>query len=121
VRNLLGKRILEDIREAWERDGAASLKILAKEDPGRFAQLGVAILPKDILVSVAEATPGGLSAEDWSTLVRVLDLIKACVPASANPEPGEVFTIIEGALRAHYAKEIACPLQTNALPRVSRM
>jgi hypothetical protein len=104
VRNLLGKRILEDIREAWERDGAASLKILAKEDPGRFAQLGVAILPKDILVSVAEATPGGLSAEDWSTLVRVLDLIKACAPADASP--GEVFEIIEGALRAHYAKEI---------------
>ena len=106
TRNLLGKKILRDVAEAWERDGAASLKVLAKVDPGKFAQLGIAILPKDILVSVAEATPGGLSAEDWGTLTRLLDLIKACIPAGTNPEPAEVFGVIEEALRAHYAKPV---------------
>jgi len=34
----------------------------------------------------------------------VLDLIKAKVPANAGP--AEVFVVIEGALREHYAKAI---------------
>jgi hypothetical protein len=50
--------------------------------------------------------PGGLEPQDWALLMRVLDLIKQHVPADANADPGEVFGIIEQALRAHYAKEV---------------
>ena len=64
-------------------------------------------LPRDILVSVEQTMPGGLDHQDWQLLMRVLDLVKAANPDSANPAPGEVFGIIEQALRAYYAKTIA--------------
>ena len=105
TRNILSKRILEDIAEAWHEHGATSLTILAKEDPGKFAQLGVAILPRDVLVSVEGAVPGGLDPQDWALMLRVLDLVKAAIPAEA--EPGEVFQVIEHALRERYAKIVS--------------
>jgi hypothetical protein len=37
-------------------------------------------------------------------MLRVLDLVKACVPVETTP--GDVFTVIEQALRSQYAKEI---------------
>src|SRR5262245_25728676 len=42
-----------------------------------------------------------LEPQDWAPLLRVLNMIKASVPADASP--GEVFSVIEEALRAHYA------------------
>jgi hypothetical protein len=105
ARNLITRRIIEDFTEAWQRDGSAALRVLAKEDPGKFAQLGLAILPRDILISVEQRAPGGLEAEDWALMLRVLDIIKACVPADAAG-PGEVFGVIENGLRMHYAKSI---------------
>jgi hypothetical protein len=39
----------------------------------------------------------------------VLDLIKATVPTDANAAPGEVFGVIEQALRARYAKPVEKP------------
>jgi hypothetical protein len=42
--------------------------------------------------------------EDWATLTRLLDMIKACVPADAGP--AEVFNVIEDALRSHYATNV---------------
>src|SRR5262245_8570578 len=101
-RNLLGRKIVADFAEAWERDGADCLRIMAKEEPSRLAQLAIAILPKDVLVSVEQSLPGGLDPSDWALLTRVLDLIKQFAPTDASP--GEVFGVIEQALRAHYAK-----------------
>jgi hypothetical protein len=50
-------------------------------------------------------TTSGLDPQDWALLVRVLDLVKACAPEGASPS--ELFTTIEEALRAHYAKAVA--------------
>jgi hypothetical protein len=63
-------------------------------------------LPKDILVSVEQRTPGGLSAEDWVLLTQVLDLIRGAIPSGSNAPPAEVFGVIETALRAHFARAI---------------
>jgi hypothetical protein len=103
-RNVLSKAIIADFSEAWERDGAACLRIMAKEEPAKLVQIAAAILPKDVLVSVEQVTPGNLDPADWQLMLRVLDLIKQCAPADAGP--GEVFGVIEQALRAHYAKEL---------------
>jgi hypothetical protein len=53
-----------------------------------------------VLVSVEQATPGGLDAEDWQLMLRVLDIVKQCVPAEGNASAAEVFTVIEQALRS---------------------
>jgi hypothetical protein len=41
-------------------------------------------------------------------VVRVLDLIRSVVPPDADAPPGEVFAVLEEALRARYAKPIEC-------------
>jgi hypothetical protein len=104
ARNMLSRRILEDFHEAWERDGPACLKIMAREEPAKLVQIAAAILPRDLLVSVEQVTPGNLDPADWQLMLRVLDIVKQCVPVEASP--GEVFTVIEQALRGHYAKEL---------------
>ena len=63
-----------------------------------------ATLPRDILVSVEQKIPGGLSAEDWTLLQQVLDLIRGAIPPGINAPPAEVFGVIETA--AHFARAI---------------
>jgi hypothetical protein len=77
---------------------------MAKEDPAKLVQIAAAILPRDVLVSVEQVTPGNLDPADWALMLRVLDLVKQYADPDAGP--GEVFGVIEQALRAHYAKGI---------------
>jgi hypothetical protein len=79
---------------------------MALRDPIALARMAYATLPKDILVSVEQRIPGGLAPEDWALLTQVLDLIRSAIPPGSNAPPGEVFDVIETALRAHFAKEI---------------
>jgi hypothetical protein len=80
---------------------------MAMREPGTLARMAYATLPKDVLVSVEQRIPGGLSAEDWGLLTQVLDLIRGLVPPGSNALPAEVCGVIETALRAHFAKHIS--------------
>ncbi len=103
-RGVFSKRLIEDLTIAWERDGADSLRILAKEHPDRFSMLAFSILPRDTILTIEQnGPPGGLSSEDWVLLLKVLDLVKA---AEIEAGPAEVFSVLETALRSHYAKPI---------------
>jgi hypothetical protein len=98
-RNRFSKALIEDLTAAWERDGANALLVTAKREPAKFLQLAFGVLPRDVLINVIEQRrPGGLDADDW-------EFIKAHAPDGSTP--GEVFEVIETALRAHFAKEIA--------------
>ena len=70
-----------------------------------FAKIAVSILPKDVLVSVEQRIPGSLDPSDWALMLQVLELIKENVPIDANAGPQEVFSVIEEALRIHFARE----------------
>jgi hypothetical protein len=106
-RKFITKALIDSYTEAFQKHGPDALEIVAKQEPAKFLQLGFGILPRDVLVSVIEQRrPGGLSADDWALMLRVLDMIKACVPADAGAPPSEVFGVIETALRAHYARQI---------------
>jgi hypothetical protein len=63
--------------------GPDILRKMAMREPARLAQMAYATLPRDILVSVEQRIPGGLSAEDWELLTRVLDLIRGAIPPAA--------------------------------------
>jgi len=68
--------------------------------------LAYATLPKDVLLSVEQRIPGGLSTEDWALLMEVLNLLRWVMPAGSKALPSETFKVIEDALRAHYAKQL---------------
>jgi hypothetical protein len=103
----LPNALIEDLAAEWLEHGPACLRTMRSRDVTKFVQLAYSTLPRDVLVTVENRSlPGGLEPDDWALMRRVLDLIKATVPADSNAGPAEVFEVIESALRAHYAKPI---------------
>ena len=101
----LPNALIEDLAAEWLEHGPACLRTMRSRDVTKFVQLAYSTLPRDVLVTVENRSlPGGLDPDDWSLMRRVLDLIKA--NADSNAGPGEVFSVIENALREHYAKPI---------------
>jgi hypothetical protein len=102
------QKISENVLTAFSlvsgEDAEASLRALRASDPGRFWTIAANLLPKEVALSVTQATPAGLDPRTWSTLSRILDLIAAHAPADAAPD--QVFEVIEHALRAEFAKPI---------------
>jgi hypothetical protein len=105
-RNRLSGKLITDLSDVWHQYGPNILVKMAMREPGQLARLAYATLPKDILVSVEQRIPGGLSADDWQLLQSVLDLIRSAIPAGSNAPPAEVLGVVETALRAHFAREI---------------
>src|SRR5262249_26503542 len=105
-RSRLSTRLIPDLAEIWEANGPEILKRMGSYDPSALARMAYATLPKDILVSVEQRIPGGLEPDDWALLQQVLSLIKSAIPPGSNAPPGEVFGVIESALRAHFARQI---------------
>ena len=80
------------------------LERLAKDDPAKLAQIAYGLLPRDIFVRVEDQrTPGGLDADSYAALRRLLDVIESC---GAIGEPQQVFAMIEEDLRARLAKPL---------------
>jgi hypothetical protein len=48
VRNRIAHKFLEDLQRQWEESGPAVLKIMAHEQPGDFAKLVGALLPREL-------------------------------------------------------------------------
>jgi hypothetical protein len=64
ARNRLARKFLEDALAAWERDGEAALKIMAKRDPVKFCQMMALIVPREFEFSatvVAELDDAALA------------------------------------------------------------
>jgi hypothetical protein len=106
ARTRLSHKLVEDLSDLWHANGPQILKMMASREPARFAMMAYATLPKDVLVSVEQRIPGGLSAEDWVLLTQVLDLIRNVLPPGSNSPPAEVFSVIETALRSHFANRL---------------
>jgi hypothetical protein len=48
VRNRISEAFLKDVHREWQRSGANVLKIMAVEEPAKFAQLVGSLIPKDV-------------------------------------------------------------------------
>jgi hypothetical protein len=51
-RNKLSESLLGDLAEVWETHGKAALIRCAEEEPGRFAQICVGLLPRNVELDV---------------------------------------------------------------------
>jgi len=80
-----------------------------------------ATLARDILVSVEQKIPGGLSAEDWTLLQQILDLIRGAIPPGSNSPPAKVFGVIKTALRGHFARQIRALIDLRRLIQTARV
>jgi hypothetical protein len=103
-RQRISERLLQDLAGVWEEHGKTVLERLAKDDPAKLAQIAYGLLPRDVFVKVEDQrTPGGLDADSYAALRRLLDVIESC---GAIGEPQQVFAMIEEDLRARSAKPL---------------
>jgi hypothetical protein len=108
ARQKIAEKLIADIADVWEACGIEVLKRQAVEEPANLATIAYGLVPKDIFLNVAQAAPGGLEPDEWATLRRVLDIIKATAPDGVAPSL--VFETIEHASRSEFVRPILSPL-----------
>jgi hypothetical protein len=105
-RNKFSEAALADLAADWEAGGAEAIARVRVTDPSTYMRVCFSILPKDILVSVQQQTPGNLDPDEWRVLVDLVRLIKASAPEGSHALPSEIAPAIEETVRSHFAKPI---------------
>lgn len=102
-RHRLSETLLRDFADAWERDGKDVIDRVVADDPGKFMQLAVACLPKDVNLSIADRLPGGLDPTEWAIVLEIVEVVREALP---DRQPGEALAIVRDAVRAHLARPV---------------
>jgi hypothetical protein len=76
VRNKLQTVFLHDLAEAWERDGKAALKIMAAEEPAKFVQACLALIPREVSVDVSGPL-SGMPDEELQAAIQSIRQLRA--------------------------------------------
>ena len=69
-------------------------------DPSTYLRVAAILVPKEMRLEVEQKNPGGLDADAYAALRRLLDVIEQC---GAIGEPQRVFEMIEEDSRARMA------------------
>jgi hypothetical protein len=72
TRNRLQSAFLQDLLQAWERDGKDALKLMVREAPVKFVQVAAGLMPKEVALDVA----GPLSDMSDQDLESTLEAIR---------------------------------------------
>ena len=102
-RSKLGDAFVESLQKKWAAEGDDILDRVARDNPEKVLEVMARVLPKELAVTVEQRTPGGLDADSYAALRRLLDLIESL---KIEGEPQAVFERIEAALRADAATVI---------------
>src|SRR5262245_56862362 len=70
TKNKLCGAFMRDLLEAWERDGADCLRLLAKEDPGRLVAIVAGLMPKEL--EIGHSVLAELSDEELDAAILKL-------------------------------------------------
>ena len=115
-RHKIAERLIADIGAKWEQHGESVLDRLALTDPKAFAQISYGILPREAFLSVVDTRlPGGLDPADWGVLVQLIDAVRAALPDGANALPADLLTVVDDAVRGHFAKPIEAEISASAV------
>ena len=106
TRQAFSQGFIKDFSTVWQEEGLEAVRKVARKSPESFVAIAAKVCPADVRVSIERSLPGGLGPEDWSLLQEVIQAVKAGIPDAANAKPGEVFSRVLDALRAHDAKTI---------------
>ena len=99
-RSKLGDAFVESLQKKWQAEGDDILDRVARDNPEKVLEVMARVLSKELAVTVEQRTPGGLDADSYAALRRLLDLIERL---KIEGEPQAVFERIEAALRADSA------------------
>jgi hypothetical protein len=102
-RSKLGDAFVESLQRKWQAEGDDIINRVARDNPEKILEVMARVLPKELAISVEQRTPGGLDADSYAALRRLLDLIERL---KIEGEPQAVFERIEASLRADSATVI---------------
>lgn len=106
ARNRFSEDVVTAFAVDWAAGGPEVIARVRQQDPSTYLRVVASILPKDLLVSVAQSTPGNLDPDEWRVLVDLVRLIKSSAPEGASALPSDMAPALEETVRAHFAKPI---------------
>jgi hypothetical protein len=102
-RSKFSEGFVADFAADWKEHGAAVLEKVRINDPSTYLRVAAILVPKEMRLEVEQKNPGGLDADAYAALGRLLDIIQA---SGVEGQPQQVFEMIEEDLRARLAKPI---------------
>jgi hypothetical protein len=98
VRRSMVANLLGDMHDAWVTHGKGAFDTFAREEPRKFIEACLRIIPKDIAIHI-EQQHFGLDPADYGILREILLAIKQGVPDHGDRPPGEVLAFVLEAVR----------------------
>jgi hypothetical protein len=105
-RNAFSAAFLQDLRDVWIEHGKQAMELTAKNNPEVFFATCARVLPRDVSLTVDARMPGSLGADDWATMLAVLDAVRQALPGANSKSPAEVLEFVLCAIRMANAPTI---------------
>jgi hypothetical protein len=103
ARNVLSRSLIEDLAAEWAEGGRDALRVMRKEKPDKFVAAALAILPRDVLVSI-EQKPGSqlydmitsLSPDGMRAIAEAMQLLGKLGPRGVELLRAEAAKLVAG-------------------------
>src|SRR5207344_3083758 len=99
TRTAFSQGFIRDFALVWAEEGLEAVRKVAKKSPEAFVAIAARICPNDVRLTLEQATPGGMSLEDYLLMREVIAAIREGLPDAAQMQPGQVLQHVLGALR----------------------
>jgi hypothetical protein len=86
ARNKLQSDFLRDLAEAWELEGKGALRIMVREEPGKFVQVCASLMPKEVALEVGGPLADLSDDELLEALQAVKELRARTIELEANSD-----------------------------------
>jgi hypothetical protein len=106
ARNKFSEGFYRDLAATWASHGKQAMETTAALEPAKFVSICASLIPKSVQLDLTARTPGSLGAEDWTTMLAVLDAVRAALPDANARSPAEVMEFVLSAIRMANAPTI---------------
>jgi hypothetical protein len=106
ARTKFSEGFYRDLAATWASHGKQAMEETAKLEPAKFLAIAASLIPKSVQLDLTARTPGSLAAEDWATMLAVLDAVRQALPGANSKSPAEVLEFVLSAIRSASATTI---------------
>ena len=106
ARNKFSEGFYRDLAATWASHGQKAMEQTAMLEPAKFVAICASLIPKTLQVDLAARLPGSLGADDWTTMLAVLDAVRTAMPDANSRSPSEVMEHVLRALQLASAPTI---------------
>ena len=82
------------------------MELTAAIEPAKFIAICASLIPRSVQLDLNARLPGSLGADDWTTMLAVLDAVRQAMPDANSRSPSEVMEHVLRALQLANAPTI---------------